>query len=171
MDMHEAFVRDIHANPTDPAPRLIYADWLQERGDAQSLARAELLRLEVAAADAKPAARRKMEARIGELRRTIDPGWLALLAKLPIAGCRIEFEFECPKRWELVQFTANPRVRFCETCQNQVYYCDSAAQALRHARQGHCLALDWGRATGGVPFRGQAHGPRRMGRVRTHRPH
>ncbi|MEK6235455.1 MAG: SUMF1/EgtB/PvdO family nonheme iron enzyme [Planctomycetales bacterium] len=37
----QAFLDEIAANPADPAPRLIFADWLEERGDL----RAELLRL------------------------------------------------------------------------------------------------------------------------------
>ncbi|MEK6239356.1 MAG: TIGR02996 domain-containing protein, partial [Planctomycetales bacterium] len=35
------FLREIAANPSDDAPRLIFADWLEERGDL----RADLLRL------------------------------------------------------------------------------------------------------------------------------
>ncbi|MEK6238729.1 MAG: SUMF1/EgtB/PvdO family nonheme iron enzyme [Planctomycetales bacterium] len=37
----QAFLKEIAANPADDAPRLIFADWLEERGDL----RAELLRL------------------------------------------------------------------------------------------------------------------------------
>lgn len=32
-DEERGFIRDIIANPTDDTPRLIYADWLDERGD------------------------------------------------------------------------------------------------------------------------------------------
>ena len=31
--MHEKFIKEILANPSDPAPRLLYADWLEEHGD------------------------------------------------------------------------------------------------------------------------------------------
>jgi uncharacterized protein (TIGR02996 family) len=37
-----AFLRAIHAAPDDSAPRLVYADWLEERGDP----RADFIRLE-----------------------------------------------------------------------------------------------------------------------------
>lgn len=37
-----AFLRAVHAAPEDSAPRLVYADWLEERGDS----RAVLIRLE-----------------------------------------------------------------------------------------------------------------------------
>jgi uncharacterized protein (TIGR02996 family) len=39
----EAFLQAIHANPEDDTPRLVYADWLEEHGDA---ARAEFIRVQ-----------------------------------------------------------------------------------------------------------------------------
>ena len=39
-----AFLRTILADPDDDAPRLIYADWLDENGDSD---RAEFIRLQV----------------------------------------------------------------------------------------------------------------------------
>ena len=42
MPSHAGFLRDILANPEDDAPRLVYADWLDEHGDE---ARAELIRV------------------------------------------------------------------------------------------------------------------------------
>jgi uncharacterized protein (TIGR02996 family) len=44
----EAFLRDILAHPDDDAPRLIFADWLEEQGDANSVARAEFIRVQCA---------------------------------------------------------------------------------------------------------------------------
>lgn len=41
------FFRAIKETPDDDTPRLIFADWLQERGDAASAARGEFLRLNV----------------------------------------------------------------------------------------------------------------------------
>lgn len=43
--METAFLKAIIENPTDDAPRLIYADWLEERGDAEQ---AEFIRLQCA---------------------------------------------------------------------------------------------------------------------------
>lgn len=42
-----SFFRAIKENPDDDTPRLIFADWLQERGDAHTVARGEFLRLRV----------------------------------------------------------------------------------------------------------------------------
>jgi len=48
MNAEHAFLQTILAHPNDDAPRLIYADWLEERGDA---ARAEFIRLQCADRD------------------------------------------------------------------------------------------------------------------------
>src|SRR5262245_17894644 len=43
MAHHQAFLPDIIANPDDDAPRLIYADWLEENGEPE---RAEFIRVQ-----------------------------------------------------------------------------------------------------------------------------
>ena len=45
--MHEAFLRTIVENPDDDAPRLVYADWLDETEDPANAARAEFIRLQI----------------------------------------------------------------------------------------------------------------------------
>jgi uncharacterized protein (TIGR02996 family) len=42
----DGLLRDIIANPADEAPRLVLADWLDERGDAEQSVRAEFIRLQ-----------------------------------------------------------------------------------------------------------------------------
>ncbi|MEK6249388.1 MAG: TIGR02996 domain-containing protein, partial [Planctomycetales bacterium] len=44
---HERFLADVAAHPHDPASRLVYADWLEERGDK----RADFIRLVVEGID------------------------------------------------------------------------------------------------------------------------
>jgi uncharacterized protein (TIGR02996 family) len=46
----DAFLQDIFAHPDDDAPRLIFADWLEEQGGANSVARAEFIRVQCALA-------------------------------------------------------------------------------------------------------------------------
>ncbi len=48
----DAFLRAILDNPDDDAPRLIYADWLEEHGDPEQ---AEFIRVQIALAARKPA--------------------------------------------------------------------------------------------------------------------
>jgi uncharacterized protein (TIGR02996 family) len=44
---HDGFLRDILENPEDDAPRLIYADWLDDQGDEHSSMRAAFIRAQI----------------------------------------------------------------------------------------------------------------------------
>jgi uncharacterized protein (TIGR02996 family) len=66
MSEDAGFVKAIQADPEDTALRLVYADWLDERGDDR---RGEYLRLGCELA--------RLSARREELRRGMDPAWLA----------------------------------------------------------------------------------------------
>src|SRR5262245_56252105 len=71
----KAFVRAILDAPRDQALRLVFADWLEERGDP----RGEFIRLRAA----RRRANRATTARLEELRAVIAPGWLPLLDRPP----------------------------------------------------------------------------------------
>jgi uncharacterized protein (TIGR02996 family) len=70
-----AFLQALREAPDDATPRLVYADWLEERGDP---ARAEFLRLQPALEGMKPDDPRRLplEARFRELRSALDPSWV-----------------------------------------------------------------------------------------------
>jgi uncharacterized protein (TIGR02996 family) len=88
MDEHEAFLKAIAAAPTEDGPRLVYADWLDERGDHD---RAAFLRAEVAlAAGTGPVD--ELRARFGELRAGLDPEWWPRVARV---GPGVRFTFWC----------------------------------------------------------------------------
>lgn len=74
-----AFLRDIKANPDDPTPRLVLADWLEEHGDAVRAARGEFLRLQSLA---EPSDSPKCEV---ELLRRFETAWLGPLRPLAIS--------------------------------------------------------------------------------------
>jgi uncharacterized protein (TIGR02996 family) len=65
MNDDRAFIQSIQEHPDDDSRRLVYADWLEERGDA----RGEYLRLQVASKQAL--------AHVRHLQRQLDPKWLA----------------------------------------------------------------------------------------------
>src|SRR5262249_24580085 len=79
---HAGFLTDICAHPEDDAPRLIYADWLEENGET---ARAEFIRLQIELArrpgeeDPPPA----LLQREGELLDRHGDAWRADLPALP----------------------------------------------------------------------------------------
>ena len=61
--MDDAFLHAILAAPDDDTPRLIYADWLEERGDL----RGEFIRLQVELAEPGAAAQLPLLVRAKEL--------------------------------------------------------------------------------------------------------
>lgn len=190
MNDDKDFIRAILADPADDTLRLVYADWLEERGDP----RAEFLRLELALVDVPDLEfyrhhleERRVAIRSGvdpldyvswleqeggsraecvsiedelhnveaeernwfalgvrfeELRRTLDPNWLALLDRTPVENCQVRFRFKCPKKWQSLKLTDDSGVRFCDACQENVFYCGSVGDARHHAMQGHCVALN-----------------------------
>jgi uncharacterized protein (TIGR02996 family) len=135
----ETFLQAILTAPHDVSLRLIYADALEELGDA----RAEFLRLEAELYCQPKAAHRTqwLNTRLQELRPEINADWLALLDRTLIEGC-FQGGSECPKNWDCLKPTAEGCIRFCETCQKKVFHCASVEHAQRHANFGHPVAVD-----------------------------
>src|SRR4051794_20166340 len=81
MASHQAFLADIIECPDDDAPRLVYADWLDDNGDAD---RAELIRAQCESARLPECDRRRLllEARAAELLAAHGRAWLGPLAGL-----------------------------------------------------------------------------------------
>lgn len=134
------FLRDIIAHPDDPVPRLVYADWLDERDDP----RGEFLRLELQFRELPEhdPQRKTIRLRLHELRKHIDRSWLAQLDRTPVENCTLRFVFECPQRWEQLRPTSEKTVRFCRACGKSVYYCETVAEARQKACRGECVAVD-----------------------------
>jgi uncharacterized protein (TIGR02996 family) len=141
--MTDAFLQTLQAKPDDDTTRLVYHDWLQEQDGAASQARAEFIRvdLELARKNGRRRAIQKLRDRRRELAVLIEPVWLAVIGKAPIEKC--EFSFECPKKWEnLRPVEGATTTRHCESCERDVYYCDTIEAAQDHAWGGHCVAVD-----------------------------
>lgn len=138
-DEDKAFVSAILTNPADLTGWLAYADWLDERDDA----RAEFVRLQVRILNPDemwPDPIGVLD-RIEKLRPSLDPDWLAVFDRPAIENCDNEFAFKCPKKWEQLKGTSDPRVRHCETCDKEVYYCLTDREARKRTELGLCVAL------------------------------
>src|SRR5262245_37981669 len=81
MPSHEGFLRDISSNPDDDAPRLIYADWLEDNGD---LDRAEFIpaQVQLARVPAEPTPPAALVRREAELLAEHGDEWRAALPRL-----------------------------------------------------------------------------------------
>jgi uncharacterized protein (TIGR02996 family) len=128
----------------DAASRLVYADWLEERGET---ARAELLRLQelLADLDATDSDRRtqfqRAVRRLGELASDIDPEWRLLVGRPVVERCR-QSSARCAQDWGTLMPTGDPSVRCCTICSEHVYYASSCAEGNAHARAGRCFVID-----------------------------
>jgi uncharacterized protein (TIGR02996 family) len=81
-----AFLRTILAYPEDDAPRLVFADWLDEHGE---FARAEFIRLQIELYHATPEEDvRELQQREQELLRDNELRWNAVLSRQSAAKNR-----------------------------------------------------------------------------------
>jgi uncharacterized protein (TIGR02996 family) len=135
MNEERAFLQATLENPDDDALRLVFADWLEERGES----RGEILRimteLEVLERTEPPSVMRERLARvrrIGSLRRRwkellpgIDREWVAFIYRGPIpCGGRADGEARSPCRWNrLAAETDRPFSRYCSRCLRWVRLC------------------------------------------------
>ena len=153
------FVRAIQAEPSNDTARLVYADWLEERGDPTATAKAEFLRATVALTEPgrRKGQRQRLEQRLQQLAADLDTAWLGVVSQLRIENCQgkqakansqrsmlISFNYLCDRRWQDMQPTEQLAVRYCDSCRESVHYCDTIMAARQHAGEGHCIAVDLG---------------------------
>ncbi len=89
MTEDEAFIRSIVDRPGDDLPRLVYADWLDERNDP----RGAYLRAEVEWAKTKQTAG-FIVLRLNGLAEGLDPVWVARVSRPPVGVCVEHVGFE-----------------------------------------------------------------------------
>jgi uncharacterized protein (TIGR02996 family) len=77
MSYEDAFLKTIQNEPNAVLPRLMYADWLEERGDV----RCEFVRLHLALQDLPPDHLHRVsgELDLSQVRKGLDPDWLAVI--------------------------------------------------------------------------------------------
>src|SRR5262249_37605430 len=85
--------------------------------------------------------RRRLQARLLELRGSLDRDWWRQLDWAKVEVC-VEFAFRCRQRWDALLPTEDPAVRHCRECRRQVHYCKSVPEALKLADAGECVAID-----------------------------
>jgi uncharacterized protein (TIGR02996 family) len=76
MNQEDAFLQAVVESPDDDTPRLVYADWLDEHGDA---ARAEFIRVQVRLAGGEPRESDRLRRRERDLLRKHEKEWAAPL--------------------------------------------------------------------------------------------
>ena len=51
------------------------------------------------------------------------------------------FEYQCPRTWEVLLKTNVASIRFCDSCDRNVYLSSSTDEAWENAEQGRCVAI------------------------------
>ena len=59
-----------------------------------------------------------------------------------VRNCGDQFKFICPKKWDQLQATGEEGVRHCGACNQDVFYCRTDEETIRHAKAGHCIARE-----------------------------
>jgi len=135
--VEERFLADIAKR--DDASRLVYADWLEERGQ---ISRAEFLRVQqqLIGMSADDLRFRGLSEGLRELAATIDIQWRREVARPAIESCG--FDLRCPKDWGALAPTPRSHVKHCDSCNKDVFYCIDVSEARQHASRGACVVLD-----------------------------
>lgn len=135
------FLATLRASPDDDVTRLVYADWLEARGEIE---RADFLRTvcKLAARKVNPKKAPVLAERLIRLSTSSEATWRALVSRPNIEECDIEFRFKCPKQWSSLVATDNPAVRRCGTCDRDVHFCATIEEVREHAWENHCVAFD-----------------------------
>lgn len=132
-----AFVAAILAAPHDDAPRLVFADWLNERNDP----RGEWLRITIRLqqllwnnAPAENAAKQswvretaKLQDRLRELNEVVSKAWALRIQRGFIEQCNIP-DAVCPRDWLMLTESEQPNRRRCSSCSRLVRYCQSVGE-------------------------------------------
>jgi uncharacterized protein (TIGR02996 family) len=143
--MHDeaGFLSAIRTTPADDTARLVFADWLDEQDDPICKTKAAFIRLELQLAEAPEQNLNRLSAlqQLETLAAQLAPDWLVVVSHPKLEACRVQFQFECPARWDRLKPTDDPKTRFCDTCRKNVHYCDTLQEAQTHAANGHCVAL------------------------------
>jgi uncharacterized protein (TIGR02996 family) len=120
----------------EPGAREVYADWLDERGDA---IRAEYVRLSDQLAASTGDVRAGHQRRLGVIGERLDPEWRIKLARPAIENCDRE---HCPGDWGELSGSRELMTRSCTHCQRRVLYSTEVVHAHHHVRQGFPVVLD-----------------------------
>jgi uncharacterized protein (TIGR02996 family) len=131
-----AFIRAMLDVPEDRNTWLVYADWLDDRGDP----RAEFLRLSNQLRDTAIGnpERTPIELRLGELRHALDPRWIMAFLPAPVGNCAGS---RCERAWTDLRATDLPDVRLCPQCKHAVHYCHTIEEARAFASCGARVAI------------------------------
>lgn len=122
--VEQDFLTVLRAQPSDEATRMVYADWLEERG---LTAKAELARL-------------TEHLDTDRHRHACEIEWRAVVVRTPIEHCP---KVGCPGRWDaLAAVAADDFVRRCAVCTFRVSFCGAHEDVRDAGQHGSAVVFD-----------------------------
>lgn len=64
----------------------------------------------------------------------------SLPMSIEVRAC--DFSFKCPKKWDSLRETNRSDVRYCEECNEHVFFCKTSADLISSVNKGRCVAVD-----------------------------
>jgi len=128
------FVLAVRDHPDDLGMRMVYADWLEERG---LVGKAEVVRLLAE----PPAEGTPAMARLRDAVEGLPADWVATISRAPIEKCDVRFQLKCPRSWDALATTDLADVRHCGHCDKQVFFCSSLEDVRDRGHRGQCVAF------------------------------
>jgi len=120
----QRFLTALRVKPADPDQRMVYADWLEQRG---RLVHAQVVRGDESADR-------------DDVVAESDPQWRAVASCRPIADCT---DAKCPRQWHaLVAVAHDERVRRCTVCSRRIRYCLHVLDPRGAETRGEGFVLD-----------------------------
>jgi hypothetical protein len=64
------------------------------------------------------------------------------------------FAFKCDANWDELSDTEDEDVKFCNTCQREVHFCETDEELLKAVKRNLCIAIDQPYGDGSYRFLG-----------------
>lgn len=120
----------------DESARSVYADHLEATGRTTE---AEWLRLEQRL---RTESSREQFDTVQAMRKlSVSPDFMASVSRAELEACGVSFGFRCPRTWDALGPTEDPLVRYCNACEERVYFASDIETAERLTFQGRCVAV------------------------------
>lgn len=142
-ERERSFLEALQRSPSDDATRVVYGDWLEEVGRQDE---AEFLRAQLALKQISNASDphfQELSARVRDVGAKLSLSWRRTIARPALENCAgMQYQVECPKKWDELLPTVSPKERFCDSCRRNVHYATDMSEARMLARAGECIVVD-----------------------------
>jgi uncharacterized protein (TIGR02996 family) len=136
--VEQHFLLQLRDTPDDLAMRMVFADWLEERGYYHKAVVVRLL--------ADPPIEGSEAMRQLRAATLWTPGdWLAIVCRTPIERCRgpldARMNLVCPRTWDRLVSTDAPKRRWCSECGDDVHFCATLDEVRERGETRDVIAL------------------------------